>query len=210
MIAAARKKPGLPLAALCAILLASVPTPARASPLDPQMPDNVVLLDLGLHVIGIGYQRTFTRWLALQLDAETYSPWTQNINVLGASPGYGSDLTGLVVRFRPIFMGIFDTPYPADGPPRGAWISPFVQAGLAEAMRNHIETRGTVWAAGLSVGWAWLFADHVTLLLGAGAQYHEASIPDCSVPVTGCTSSIYPPSFARFYPTLDANLGYAF
>ena len=163
-------------------------------------PANAVLADVGLHVAGIGYQRTVMPWMALQLDVAAYSPWTQNINLFGASVGYESDLKGVIVRFRPIFFGLLETPQPAGGPPTGFWISPFVQLGRARATRNGVMQTGNVWAAGVSGGWSWLFAGHFWMLVGVGGQYHVAVIPD----------SEYLPSFARLYPTVDINIGYAF
>jgi hypothetical protein len=179
-----------------ALLLA---TSARAE-MGAEPPANVVLADVGLHAAGIGYQRTVMPWMALQLDIAAYSPWTQNINLLGASVGYESDLTGVIVRIRPIFFGLLETPRPAGGPPTGFWISPFVQFGRARATRDGAMRTGNVWAAGVSGGWSWLFADHLWLLVGVGGQHHVAAIPD----------NEYPPSFARLYPTVDINIGYAF
>ncbi len=196
-----------PLALALALAALSSPRAARAEMVVEQ-PKNAIVLDLGLHVVGIGYQRSFGSNVALQLDLDTYQPWTQEDNVVGnTSQGYDSDLRGVVVRFRPFFYGLFHTPYPAGGPPTGFWVSPFVQWGLAWATTTtsvNIETQtGHVFAAGVSAGWAWLLWSHLWVMLGAGGQYHMAKIPQT-------IAFTYVPSFARIYPQIDANLGLAF
>ena len=188
------------LALAAAFALALCARPARAD-LVPEQPHNAIVLDTGLHVLGIGYQRTITSNIALQLDVEAYAPYTQSQNWLNASPGYDNGVWGGVIRFRPFFYGIFHTPYPAGGPPTGFWVSPFGQFGIVNAIHYGVLHTGHAWAAGLSGGWAWLFGRHFWLALGAGGQYHVANIPG---------AGIYPPSFARVYPQIDINLGLAF
>ena len=154
-------------------------------------PRNVVVADLGLHVIGVGYQRSVSSHLSLQLDADLYTPWTQNINLGGLSGDADrGNLTGFVLRGR-LFV------YPASEAPTGFWISPFAQAGLATETRDGIQQQGTVWAVGASVGWALLLKRHLHLALGLGVQYHASHFP-------------FGPGFGRFYPTLDAVIGWAF
>jgi hypothetical protein len=181
---------------LAAALLALAP-PARA---DRDGPDNAIVADVGLHVLGLGYQRTVSNSIALQVALDWYEPWTQNDNLFNASPGYQSDLQGYVLRARPIFYGIFETPYPAGGPPTGFYFSPFGQFGIVTATRDGLKRTGHAYAVGFGMGWAWLFFNHITVLVGGGAQYHVANIPD----------NQYVPSFSRIYPEIDANLGFAF
>jgi hypothetical protein len=172
----------LPLALLSLSALAAEP------------PRNVVLADLGLHVVGIGYQRTLTPFVSAQLAAESYTPWTQNIDLGGLSgQEYKSDLAGIVIRARSFF-------YPSGSAPAGFWISPFAQGGIGWATRNGERRVGPVWAVGASAGYAVLVGPGIHLSLGLGGQYHVASIPG--------GDGI--PSFARFYPTLDGSIGYAF
>ena len=143
-------------------------------------PDNVLVADLGLHVVGVGYQRTVAPGVAVQLCAESYTPWTQEDRFF--------EVQGAVLRARPVFY--------KDRAPEGWWLSPFVQAGVASADRGS----GAVWAAGLSIGYAWLVADHVNIALGIGAQYDQARIPGGSGR----------PAFAEVWPQLDGSIGYAF
>jgi hypothetical protein len=184
-----RSRP-LALALVAALALLS-PGVARAGGEDPR---NVLLADLGLHVVGIGYQRTLSPIVALQVDADSYTPWTQNSDVLGLSGSYRGDVQGVILRGRAFF-------FPWGSAPRGFWLSPFGQGGVGWATRDDQKRVGSVWALGASAGWAFLlFSGHVHLALGLGAQYHTAEIP----------GGDGPPSFNRFYPTLDATLGWAF
>ncbi len=155
--------------------------------------DDEVLLDLGLHVVGVGYQRAVSRWVALQIDLESYTPWTQNLDFFGLSGSYRADVSGALVRARPLF-------YLAGAGPRGFWVSPFVQGGVAWATRDGDKKTGPAWAAGASAGYALILWRRVSVALGLGGQFHAAQFP-------GGGGA---PSFARAYPTLDANLGYVF
>ena len=161
------------IAALAVVLgLAST---ARAEP-----PQNVVLTDLGLHVVGVGYQRTVAPSVALQLDAESYTPWTQEDTFF--------EVQGFVVRARPIF-------YKGEAP-TGWWLSPFAQAGVGTADRGS----GLVWAVGASLGYAWLAWSHLHIAIGLGAQYDQARIAGGSGR----------PAFQELWPHIDGTLGYAF
>ena len=161
---------------------------ATAAADDP--PKNIVLADVGLHVIGLGYQRTVAPWLALQADADViYSPWTLNLDLFG---DYDGDVAGSVLRLRPVF-------YPSASAPDGLWISPFVQAGPARATRDGEKESGFVAAGGASVGYAGRLGP-VHLAGGVGGQYHVARIE-------GGDDA---PSFAGLYPTIDGTVGVAF
>jgi hypothetical protein len=151
--------------------------------------DTLVLADLGLHVIGAGVQQTVAKRIALQVDLDSYAPWTQSNNIFGISAEQkGSDLFGVVVRGRAV--GYLELA------PLGLWLSPFAQAGVGWATRAGTKRTGSVWALGASAGYAWLFG-RLQIALGLGAQLHDASIP----------GGDGPPSFLRWYPTLDATAG---
>jgi len=154
------------------VVLASV---ARADP------PNLMLADLGLHVVGIGYQRAVSDHVALQIAAESYTPWTQEDTFF--------EVQGFVGRVRPMLYLRAQTP-------TGWWLSPFCQAGVASASRGN----GVTWAVGASVGYAWLLAEHFHIALGLGAQYDQARIP-------GGSSR---PAFGEIWPTLDGSIGYAY
>jgi hypothetical protein len=144
-------------------------------------PPNIMLADLGLHVVGIGYQRTVSDHVALQLAAESFTPWSQEDTFF--------EVQGFVVRARPMLYLRAETP-------TGWWLSPFAQAGVASASRGS----GVTWAVGASVGYAWLLAAHVHVALGLGAQYDQARIPGGSAR----------PAFGEAWPTIDGSIGYAF
>ncbi len=142
---------------------------------------NVMLADLGLHVVGVGYQRSISDHVALQIAAESYTPWTQEDTFF--------EVQGFVGRVRPMLYLRAQTP-------TGWWLSPFGQAGVASASRGN----GFTWAVGASVGYAWLLAAHVHIALGLGAQYDQARIP----------GGRDRPAFAELWPTIDGSIGYAF
>lgn len=142
---------------------------------------NLMLADLGLHVVGVGYQRTVSDHVALQLAAESYTPWSQEDSTF--------EVRGFVVRARPML-------YRRSGTPTGWWLSPFAQAGVASASRGS----GLAWAIGASAGYAWLIYDHLHIAIGLGAQYDQVRIPGGSGR----------PAFAELWPTLDGSIGYAF
>lgn len=116
---------------------------ARADDRPP--PKNVVLADLGLHVVGVGYERVLSRGVAVQGDLEWYVPWTQGSPTAVA-------LMGVALRTRLFFH------------PGG------------NALFHHLH-----------------------LSIGLGAQYNAAAF-----------GLAQPPSYARFYPTVDGTVGYAF
>jgi len=111
----------LPAAALV-LGVAAYANPARAD--DPPH-DEMLVADLGQHVVGVGYQRSISPHLAAQIAASYYQPWTQNSNFLGLSGDSrkGGDLRGVIARGR-VFV------HPFGRAPTGLWISPFVQAGV--------------------------------------------------------------------------------
>ncbi|MDP2308508.1 MAG: hypothetical protein Q8P18_20985 [Pseudomonadota bacterium] len=166
----------------------------QSTALAAALPEHLLLADIGLHVVGVGYQHTIGPRLAAQVALEAYTPWTQNIDLLGLSGAAATgDTNGAVVRARAYV-------YPFGAAPTGLWVSPFAQAGVGWATRDEQREAGPLWAAGASVGYAGLVGRHFHLTFGLGAQYHTATYP-------GGAGS---PSFSRFYPTLDGSVGYAF
>lgn len=181
---------------LALVLGLSLARPARAEESSPPPPAREMFVaDLGQHVVGFGYQRSTSRWVAAQLVGAYYQPWTQNINFLGLSgdANKGGDLRGFIVRGRVFF-------HPFGAAPTGMWISPFAQAGVGWGLRNGERRAGPVSAAGVSVGYSALLGESVLLGGGLGVQYHAADIP-------GGDS---PPRFSRYYPQVDIQVGYVF
>jgi hypothetical protein len=164
---------------LIAIVIVLWPAIASAER-HPEALRDAVVADLGLHVVGIGYQRSVGPRLALQAAADYYSPWTQ----LRADDHPIDEVAGFVLRVR-----VFGFLHAA---PTGWWASPFAQYGRDRILIGDESTGGTLWAAGAAAGYAWLFG-HVLVSVGLGVQYHSAK-----------------PSFSGVWPHADAIVGYAF
>lgn len=172
---------------------------ARADEGEPRR--TVVLADLGLHIVALGVQRVVSPRIALQASAGIYVPWTQTKDIAGlggdgaAPPGTRSagEPRGAMVRLRPFF-------YLGERALRGLWVSPFIQGGFIGADRAGVAQKGPAGAVGVTAGYAWLLADRVHALLGAGVQVHGAKVAG---------GSGYP-SYLRPFPTVDIAVGYAF
>ena len=91
--------------ALAGATLVLAPSVAHAEP-----NKNVVLADLGLHVVGAGYERVLSGGVAVQGALEWYVPWTQGGPTATA-------LQGIALRARLFF-------HPGGNAPNGFWISP--------------------------------------------------------------------------------------
>ena len=164
-------------------------TADRGSP----RPEHLLVADLGLHVIGVGYQATISPAWSAQVALDAYVPWTENFHVLGDGDLASTDVAGVVVRQRLFF-------YPFGAAPAGLWISPFVQYGVVWATRDDELRSGATIAFGSTAGYALLISEAFHVSLGGGAQYAAAR-------VSGGEGS---PSFAGLRPTVDILLGYAF
>lgn len=184
-----------PLAAALAFASIAHASTARADEPRAESHPDMLVADLGQHVVGIGYQRSISPYLAGQIAASYYQPWTQNINFLGLSgdANKGGDLRGAILRGR-VFI------HPFGAAPTGLWISPFVQAGVGWGLRNDERRAGPLSAAGLSIGYSGMITKSVLLGGGLGIQYHAARIAGGDTP----------PSFSRFYPQVEIQLGYVF
>ena len=169
---------------LAALVLLGGAAHARA----PGPPKNTLLLDLGLHVIGAGYQRTVSGRVALSVTAGLYDPWTTTDEV--------GDIRGGYLRIRPYVFVV-------GAAPSGLWISPFVQAAMVSA---HLAKTaggskpGGAFAFGAALGYAFLFGDWLHLSLGAGGQYHYVEV----------ASDERSPAFHGLHWHIDATLGVAF
>ena len=152
--------------------------------LTTQAPSQAVVADLGLHVIGVAYHRSFSERVIGSLSADLYVPWTYT--TLGVPGTPQSDLAGIIARARVYFVLW-----------RGLWVSPFLQGGVAKATVTNGTAFGGVGAAGATLGYALVFFDHLLLSLGLGAQVHGAWV--------GGTS---PPSFLGVWPAVDILAGY--
>lgn len=153
----------------------------------PAAAQNILLADLGLHVVGIGYQRTVRPHLAAQVAAEWYVPWTQNPDAQSALVAWG-----LALRTRLMI-------HPFGDAPNGLWLSPVGTWGFGTADVGGTRRSGPMWSLGGSVGYAVTLFGHLYASAGAGVQYN-----------VGRFGGSAPPSYARWFPTVDAAVGYAF
>ncbi|MBS2014809.1 MAG: hypothetical protein JST00_18110 [Deltaproteobacteria bacterium] len=182
------------LAVAVAATAMTVASPAQATPTVLQRrAEGMLVADLGMHVVGVGYQHMASPWVSGQLVLAYYQPWTQNIDFLGLSgeANKGGDLRGGVVRARVFF-------HPAGGAPFGFWLSPFAQGGVGWGRRDDERIAGPLSAAGLSVGYSADLGKSWLLGGGFGLQVHAARIP----------GDDGPPSFSRFYPQVEIQLGH--
>jgi len=182
-------------AGITAATSAHAQAPSEPTPAPDPTSRGMLVADLGMHVIGFGYQHMASRFVAGQIVLAYYQPWTQNIDFLGLSGegNKGGDLRGMIARARVFF-------HPFGGAPTGFWISPFAQAGIGWGRRNGEREAGAISAAGLSVGYSAMLSRAILLGGGFGLQVHSAQIPGGNDP----------PSFSRFYPQVEIQLGYVF
>lgn len=186
---------------LAIVLSLFAPASAHAQAPEVYRP-NVILADLGLHVISLGYQRTVDRFLSLQVSAGLYVPWLINGNVgglAGEDPQPQRGVQGGVLRLR-CFL------HPFGRAPGGPWVSPYAQLGLVSGQRELETVLGSAFAVGLSIGWAFRIRERWLVSLGAGGQLHRAAFAGPA----GGPGSTEAPGFVRFGPTIDLNTGYAF
>ncbi len=151
----------------------------------PPRPRNIVLADLGLHVVGLGYERVLHRYVAVQADAEWYVPWTQGGDRALA-------IWGFALRTR-VFIHL------GGNAPNGPWISPLGTFGYGFADFAGVSRGGPMWAVGAAIGYAGTLFHHLHLSIGIGGQYNEGRFGGQS-----------PPTYARFYPHVDGTVGWTF
>ncbi len=153
---------------------------------------SAIVADLGLHVLGLGYQRAVSERVVAQGTVSLYVPWTASQELLSGGGGTG-DASGFIVRGRAFY-------HPLAAAPCGLWVSPFAQAGVAKGTRAGSESLGPTMAAGASIGYTAPIGKRVLLMFGGGGQWHVTTIP-------GGTGS---PSLSGFWPQIDLNVDWAF
>lgn len=152
---------------------------------------NIVELDLGSGVVGIGFERLLTPWLSVRTTFQLNRPWyTQLIH------GEESDVIGFGGELRPFF-------FPMSTAGRGLYVSPFGRiAGIRAQDALPAEERGIGWSTGATLGWGFLFGDGRWLVrLGAGVQYWAFEVTGSGGQTTGVSG---------LYPDVDIILGFAF
>lgn len=122
-------------------------------------PRNALQLDLGLAVVGVGYERFVTSRIAIQVEAHIFGTWFMR--------PYAAGVGG---QLRPTW-------FPLEDGGRGLYVAPFFRYERINRY-NGVDTLGTSWSAGAWAGWSWVLFEALNLRLGAGAQYFTVSVPD--------------------------------
>jgi hypothetical protein len=154
---------------------------------------NGVYADLGLGVLGIGYERVFGESIALNLTLHYYRPWYISDHVFG----FGGELRAFV--------------FVTDVAPEGLYFSPGVRVDYARAELDpedlgperageDTEFEGGAWGAKITVGYGVLLFDVLSARLGLGVQAHAADL----------ASGPGEPDFGGAYPAIDFLAGAAF
>ena len=139
------------LFALAPALFATLVDPRAASAEPSRAAPNAVAADLGLAVLGLGYERLLTPAVAIEVEAQYFSIWW-------AEPHF----RGFGAQLRPTF-------FPLGEGPRGLYLSPFGRVHRVTAEETSGASVGA--SVGAFAGWAFVFGDWLDLRVGAGAQY---------------------------------------
>ena len=156
-------------------------------------PRNAMQADLGLTVIGFGYERVVAPQLALGAMVTTMGTWFGPTYDQPWMGGHG--------------VGVRATWFPRATASRGLYVAPYVRAIAASVKQdtdgNDVDggtTRLGV-TGGVFVGYAWLLAGHWQVRAGVGVQYIDLAAADADG---------NPIAFRSAWPAIDAVVGYAF
>jgi hypothetical protein len=166
--------------ALSAVLAAAVPVAAEpATKLQRQ-----AQADLGLAVIGLGYEVPIAARLALQLEGQIFGtyflPWFDA----------GDDAKGLGAELRATWF--------ARPSGRGLYVLAYGRLDAVRIDRDDLTADGVGVSAGAAVGWAFRLTRRLDLRVGAGAQYIYLRAETQGTRLGASTP----------FPTLDGVLGY--
>lgn len=146
-----RHRPGA--LAIAAVALATAT--ASAEPVRPGA--GQVQADLGLSVVGLGYERALATHVALAGEAGIFGtyflPWFDR----------GDDVAGLMVGARATWFARADH--------RGLYLTPYLRGVAVRGTAGGQSGDGVGVAAGVFVGWSVGLTRRVDLRVGAGAQY---------------------------------------
>jgi len=137
-----------------AIVTVTATAPAIAEPrgLRPQ-----AHADLGLSVVGVGYERPVAGHVAIAAQGGIFGtyflPWFDR----------GDDVQGLEVGARVTWF--------ARASGRGLYVAPYLRGVAVRGERDGQAGRGLGFTAGAFVGWAIGLGERLDLRLGAGAQW---------------------------------------
>jgi hypothetical protein len=145
------------LAGVAAVLFL-MPGDARAEyrPVPPALSPSVQA-DLGLSVIGLGYEHPVAGQVSLQVEANLFSTWFAPVFDVG------DDVIG--------FGGGVRATWFARETGHGLYVTPYVRVSRVTGERDDEKGTGVGFSAGAFVGWALGLGEKIDLRLGAGAQY---------------------------------------
>jgi hypothetical protein len=171
------------------------PTGPSASNTEGQRPwrPNALDLDLGLGVVGLGYERFFERRVSAELEAQIFGTWFGPAIDMPNLRGFGGQL-------RPSF-------FLTDDGPRGLYLAPFLRLHRVTAEANGIEGHRIGWSTGAFLGWGFLFAERLSLRIGAGLQYMSYAVDVPTGPNPVQTTRV---AFDTFFPAVDLVVGFVF
>lgn len=116
-----------------------------------------VQADVGLAVIGVGYERPLASHFAVMGEAQIFGtyflPWFDA----------GDDVKGLGGQVRATWF--------ARASGRGLYIMGFARADAVRGDVDHVRSEGYAVSGGAAAGWVFGLGNHVDLRVGAGAQY---------------------------------------
>lgn len=143
-------------AARSLILAAALLAPATATA-DPAVSAGQAQADLGLSVVGLGYERTVADHVAVSGEAGIFGtyflPWFDR----------GDDVAGVMVGARATWFARADH--------RGLYVAPYLRGVAVRGDSATGTADGTGVTAGAFAGWAFGLSRRVDLRIGAGAQY---------------------------------------
>jgi hypothetical protein len=151
-----------------------------------------VQADLGLTVIGIGYERTLAPQLTAGIAGEFMGTWF--------GPYFGKPWLG------GLGGGVRATWYPRATAPYGLYVAPYfrlIDVSATQDGNGHSASSGSApgFTAGIFVGESFELPAHFNLRLGVGVQYIDLAAP---------TSPLTELSFRSAWPALDLVVGYTF
>ena len=148
------------LAAVCGVALCVQPGVAHADAERAESaPTSILQADLGLAILGIGYERVMSPSWSLRVTGQYNRTWYTD-----------ADLHAAAVEIRSFW-------FPMGHGPRGLYVAPFARVALVRAQSETVDpTTGPGWTAGVSAGYGFRLGRRLLLRLGAGFQYWDYEV----------------------------------
>lgn len=123
-------------------------------------PSSLVQADLGLAILGIGYERVLSPRFSVRVTGQYNRPWYTE-----------SDLHSAALEVRPFY-------FPLGRGPGGLYLSPYARVAFVRAQDGAAEpVTGPGWTAGATVGYGFRLPKRMLLRLGGGFQYWAYRLP---------------------------------